>query len=127
MPRQLNVFFFFNIRRYTISLVKFKYSIQVLTLLCRIRSHYITPGWPQTHECSCFRCVYATTVPSFPRLKYFTVSQSTCREPEISSQHPHGSLQLSVTPVPGNLMPSSDLSQHQAHTKHKDKHTRNKK
>ena len=35
--------------------------------------------------------------------------------PGINSQHLHGGSQASVTPVLGNLMPSSDLHGHQAH------------
>ena len=36
----------------------------------------------------------------------------SCRGPRFSSQHPHGGSQPSVTPAPGNLMPSSGLSWH---------------
>ena len=38
------------------------------------------------------------------------------RGPRFNSQHPHGSSQVSVTPVPGDLIPSSGLHGHQAHT-----------
>ena len=34
------------------------------------------------------------------------------REPGFTSQHPHGSLQLSITPVPGNLMLTSMSTRH---------------
>uniref|UniRef100_A0A8C6QTS0 Collagen, type V, alpha 3 n=1 Tax=Nannospalax galili TaxID=1026970 RepID=A0A8C6QTS0_NANGA len=33
----------------------------------------------------------------------------SCREPRFDSQHPHGSQQPTVDPVPGDPMPSSDL------------------
>lgn len=38
-----------------------------------------------------------------------------CRGPRFKSQYPHGGSQLSVTPVSGNLTPSSDPLGHQAH------------
>ena len=38
----------------------------------------------------------------------------TFRGPGLDSQHPHGSSQLSVTPVSGDLMPSSVLLGDQA-------------
>jgi hypothetical protein len=34
--------------------------------------------------------------------------QSSCRGLELNSQHPHGGLHPSLTPVPGNLTASSD-------------------
>jgi hypothetical protein len=34
---------------------------------------------------------------------------------DLGSQHPHGNSQLFVTPVLGNLMPSSGLFWHQEH------------
>jgi hypothetical protein len=42
---------------------------------------------------------------------------SSCRGPRFSSQHPQGSLHLSVTPIAGNLMSlaSSDTCMHAAH------------
>jgi hypothetical protein len=39
------------------------------------------------------------------------------------SQHPHGGSQLSETPVPGDLMPSSDFHGYQAHMWHIHKRT----
>ena len=40
----------------------------------------------------------------------------SCGGPGFGSQHPHGSLQISETPVPGDLTLSSDLCIHQAYT-----------
>ena len=42
------------------------------------------------------------------------------RWPRFHSQHPHNGSQPSVTPVPGNLTPSSDLFGHQKHTLYTD-------
>lgn len=38
------------------------------------------------------------------------------QKPGISSRHPHGSSQMSVTPVPEGPIHSSDVFRHQAHT-----------
>lgn len=40
----------------------------------------------------------------------------------FGSQHPHGGSQLSVTPVPGDLMASSDLHGYQTHVWYIDIH-----
>ena len=37
------------------------------------------------------------------------------RGPRFNSLHPHGGSQPSITPVPGDPMPSSNLQGHQAH------------
>lgn len=39
----------------------------------------------------------------------------SCRGLRFDSQNLHGGPQPSVTPVPGDLMPSSELSKHQTH------------
>ena len=38
----------------------------------------------------------------------------SCTQPGLGSQHPHGGSQISVTPAPGDPIPSSDLPRHQA-------------
>jgi hypothetical protein len=40
----------------------------------------------------------------------------SCRGPRLGSQHPHGSPQLSLTPVPGDMMPSTGLCGHASKT-----------
>jgi hypothetical protein len=45
------------------------------------------------------------------------------RGPKFESQHPHSSLQPSVTPVPGDPTFSSDFHWHQAHMWHTYLHT----
>lgn len=45
----------------------------------------------------------------------FRLPHSTS-QPPFNSQHPHGSSAVSVTPVPGDLMPSSGLHRHQTCT-----------
>lgn len=40
----------------------------------------------------------------------------SCRGPRFDFQHPHGSPQLSVTPVTGDLISSSGFLRHQART-----------
>lgn len=54
-----------------------------------------------------------------------SVLKSTCcfpRGPELDSQHPYSSSQTSLTPVPGDLMPSSGFHRHQAHMWYIDTH-----
>lgn len=46
------------------------------------------------------------------------------REPRFDSLHPHRGSQLSVTLVPGNLIPSSELCGHQAGMLYTDVHAR---
>lgn len=45
------------------------------------------------------------------------------RGPGIESQHPHYATQLSLTPVPGNLIPSSGFHGHQPCTQYRDIHS----
>lgn len=42
----------------------------------------------------------------------------SCRRPRISSRHPRGKSQLSVTPIAGNEMPSSGLQGQHSHMVH---------
>ena len=41
---------------------------------------------------------------------------ASLEEPSSTCQHPHDSSQLSVTPVPGTLMPASGLYRCKAHS-----------
>ena len=59
-----------------------------------------------------------TEKPCLEKTKNKTKQKSTecfSREPRFSSQHPHGSLQLSVTPVPDDQTPSPDHCGYQAY------------
>lgn len=44
------------------------------------------------------------------------IARCSCRRPRFGSQHPYGGSQPSLSPVPTDLMPSSGLHGHQAHT-----------
>lgn len=49
-------------------------------------------------------------------------SSGCSSRPRFNSQHPHGSLQQSITAFPGDLMPSSDHVVHQVCTRYTDLH-----
>lgn len=82
-------------------------------------SHLGTSHFKFQLLCQCHavgkKFTFTKTVPWSWRMAQEIQALCSCRGPGLGSQHSHGSTLPSVTPVPGALMPSSDLFGQQAH------------